>query len=124
MEKVTALKNHIEEMKVAINFSDIEMNLRADLVMTCGLSVEQAAAMSDDEVYAFLDGLDGDEGCDEENHWEHTITCNCGKEVHLTHGMWVNGPLGDGWYWSCPCGDGGFIWEGAFDDYEEFENEN
>ena len=104
------LLDHIESMKARVDFSAIEMNLRADLVMTCGLSVEQAAAMSDDEVYAFMDGVD-----EEENHWEHTITCNCGKEVHLTNGMWTDGPCGDGWYWSCPCGNGGFVWEGAFD---------
>lgn len=108
------LLDHIESMKAKVDFSAIEMNLRADLVMDFGVEPSRVAAMSDDEVVRLLDKLDCD--ChDEDEYWEHTIRCKCGNDVHLTNGMWTDGPCGDGWYWSCPCGNGGFVWEGAFD---------
>ena len=109
------LLDHIESMKAKVDFSAIEMNLRADLVMDFGVEPSQVAAMSDAEVVGLFDELDCG-ACYEEEVFDHTIHCICGKEVHLTNKMWVNGPLGDGWYWSCSCGEGGFIWEGAFDE--------
>ena len=98
------LLDHIESMKANVDFSAIEMNLRADLVMDFGVEPSRVAAMSDDEVVLLLDKLDCD--ChDEDEYWEHTIRCKCGNDVHLTNGMWTDGP----------CGNGGFVWEGAFD---------
>lgn len=119
------LVSHINKLNSGIlNFSDVELNTRADLVRFEGYTIEQAASMDESEVY---DILYGDEVEDEWEPNAYGFTCSCGsKEIKL---QWINGYPGrygsseDGYLCKCKCDKEFFIHECALDamDYEEDE---
>ncbi|MDG0791959.1 hypothetical protein OMP38_14665 [Cohnella ginsengisoli] len=117
------LKAHIAKLNQGIlDFSEVEMNCRADLVRFEGLTVEQAASMDEDEMYRFLDVEP------EHDDWEpnnYGFTCSCGsKDLKM---QWINGYPGryssdDGYLCKCNCGKEFFIHECALD--VDFDDES
>lgn len=99
-----------------VDFANIELNLRADLVMNYGVSIHTVAGMSDDQVYDCIDSMDEDYEMEEP---DHIIKCrDCGADIPLAN--FTDNPVygsGCGWDYKCSCGRTGFVWEGAFDEY-------
>lgn len=78
---VPALKAHIEKLNRGIlNFSDVELNNRADLVRFEGYSIEDAATMAMDRVY---DILEGDDSAPFNTSIPVEIPCECGHHEQM-----------------------------------------
>lgn len=107
-----------------IDFSQVELNCRADLVRFEGYSVEQAASMEEGDVYRILDGETY------EDEWGPNIyglRCKCGsKDVKI---QFINGYPGrygsseDGYICKCGCGSEFFVHECAIDAIMEHSEE-
>lgn len=118
MVSVASLQTHIAKLNAGIlNFSDVEMNCRADLVRFEGIPVERAASMDEDEVYRIIDGYSEQE----DDEWEpnrYGFTCSCGsKDIKI---QWINGypdrfSSSDGYLCKCSCDKEFFIHECVLD---------
>lgn len=115
MISASVLKAHINKMNSGIiNFSDVELNSRADLVRFEGYSIEEALTISENKMYAILEDEDYNEFSDNDNQWN--ITCKkCGKLLHMSYTDSPN----DGYITTCECGEHGFISVYAIDSIME-----
>jgi len=114
--------NVTDRLAGKLDFEDIEMNQRADLVMGFDMDISAVAVMTEEEVDDLLSKLDGDcdysEGAEQaDNEVFHYILCpTCGEEVEL-YGIAVYYRELDkfGWEYECCCGHTGFVDEVRFD---------
>jgi hypothetical protein len=119
---VNALQLHINKLDNGIlDFSECEMNTRADLVRFEGFTLEQACNIEESEAYNIMEGNSEDEEW-ETNHYN--FTCQCGsKDIKI---KWINGHFtqhssssSDGYICKCKCEKEFFIHECALDNFEE-----
>lgn len=119
------LRVHITKMDSGLlNFSDVELNSRADLVRFEGYTVDQAANMDEGDVYRILEGESED---DEWGPNVYGIMCSCGsKAIKL---QFINGYPGrygsseDGYLCKCECDKEFFVHECAIDAMDDYEDE-
>jgi hypothetical protein len=124
---IQSLQAHINNLDSGIiDFSQVELNTRADLVRFEGYSLERAITIDECEAYRIMEG----DIYDEDEEWEtnrYNLSCKCGsKDLKMKY---VNGYPGryssdDGYLFKCNCGEEFFVHECVMDGMYKDEEEN
>lgn len=113
---VEMLQKHIvQKQNGQCNFSQIELNSRADLVIFMGYSIEEAIRIPEEKVYRILDN-DSDFGNEEAFENKYGLNCDC---CSLPFKMTYTDNPSDGYRLECENGHYGFISVYAIDSMEE-----
>lgn len=99
-----------------------EVDLRKDMILGYGYTMDEVIAMQDDEVYAFFDELE----YGEEEKEMYPISCKCGHHEMECTGYDDSAMISDHYMFECPkCKEVTHIHECAMDNiFEEMEFTN